>query len=108
MTTRAARHMAAMTRAGMTEAVIYRPGEGRARRIEALVDREGIQVQGQSGRPALSFTAINDPLAGIAANTLDAGADAIDVAERVGGQARTRQIKRLAAQDAEWITVEVA
>ena len=55
------------------------------------------------------MTALNDPDDGIPSDpTLsDAGSDRIDLAERVGGTATSRAMRRFASQDSDFVTVEV-
>lgn len=93
---------------GLTESVIYRPGEGIARRIDVTVDRLGRQVEGHVGRPVFHVMAINNQLRGIDPALIDTGADHMDVAEDFGGEAIERAVTQIVDQDVEWVMVEVA
>jgi len=98
-----------MKAAGLTETVEYRPGSGRRRSIAVLVDRLGRQPGegGGAARPEMTVTAIHDQRHGIDPTLIDTGTDHITVAEHAGGVATVRQIRRITAEDDDWVTVEV-
>lgn len=102
-------HMATMQELGLTEGLLYTAvGAGAAAVArEALVDREGSRDLGHGQAAALTATFLNDATYGIAAAELDAGSDTVDAAERAGGTAVSRHILRVAAQDGDWITLEL-
>ena len=109
MATAAAKNeLAAQKTAGHTEAVTYRPGSGRVRQIDAMVDREGVSEGRAVGRPRMRVTAVNDAIQGIDAMTLDTGTDEIDVAKMPGAAATARRVQQVMGVDADWVTVEVA
>ncbi len=96
----ARRHLAAMTDRGLTEEVIYRPDGGDPRTIDAIVERPGRETFGTNApAPRFRVRAVNSATDGIAATEVDTGKDRIDVAERIGGEATSRQITRLSELD---------
>ena len=104
---RAKRQLAAWKRQGRTETVIYRPESGRPRRIDAVVFRTGRVEENGGWVQTMRVKVLLDEQLGIAARQLDSGADQLDVADRVGGEAVTRRVGRIAGQDVDWITIEV-
>jgi len=108
---RAKRFMANWRRQGLTEQVTYRPSRDglEPREITALIDRPGADGILSGAAPGFHVTALNDPDDGIPSDPAlsDAGSDRIDLAERVGGTATPRALRRFAAQDADFVTVEV-
>lgn len=105
----AKRQLARWTTLDMTEPVVYRPAGGEARTIAALVDRGGRDADGATRAAAPGMTAIvlNDAADGIAATEINTGGDRIDLAERVGGIAVRRQIRRIAEQDPDLVRIDV-
>jgi hypothetical protein len=97
-----------MQRLGLTETVIYRPDGGAALTIQATVDRGSPEafMQGQTS-PGLTVCVLNDAALGIDAETLDVGADRIDVAKRVGVTAEARGIQQVVSQDSDFLTLAV-
>jgi len=100
-----------------TETVIYRPADGDARNVIALVDREApgpLPGAGAAVGQQLTITVINqatnaddDDYGGITSDEIDTGGDKVDVAPRVGETRKTRMVKRIAAQDEGMMTVEL-
>jgi hypothetical protein len=105
---RAKRMLERFRAAGETETVQFVPEGGPRRPIEALVNREPPVDVGSSQGPALELMALNDAVAGLPPPaSLDLRADRIEVAERFGGPVRSRSLVRIAAADADWVTVEL-
>lgn len=109
---RAKRTMQTFLNQGEAESLTYRPaGGGASRIVQALVDRPGRDAIGGVASPHLEITLLNDAALGAlppgAAGGLNAGGDTIDVAEWPGGAAVRRQIVRVEAADADFVTVEV-
>jgi len=74
------------------EALRYRPGGNGGRTIQAIVARQTPEAYGQAAAPVIQVTVLNDPVLGIDSKLLDAGADAIDVAERPGQPLVARRV----------------
>ncbi len=96
-----------LKRLGHTEELSYTPGGGEARTLTAVVDRDGLDDQGNTIAPRLRVTVLNDEADGIPLAELDTGTDTIDVADRLGGTARTRQFRQIVLQDSDFLTMEV-
>ena len=107
MATAAERQFDHLKAQGRTEQVTYRPDGGDAREITALVDREPRDETLNASVPVIRLTVLNDATKGITPAELDLGADRISVAEKIGGTAISRNISQIAAQDAEFLTIEV-
>lgn len=105
----AARQLAALSDRSMTESVIYRPGGGDARTIDAVVHRGGRDRRVGAATPGIRLTVLNDATGGITPTELNSGSDRVDVAEHVGGTATARNVSRLVDEetDEEITTVEV-
>ncbi len=97
-------HLTAMDR---TERLVYRPRTGRARPIQATVTRGSpAPMIGTARAPRFAILVLNDASDGIAAAALDVGADRIDVAETIGGEAMPRGIQKIAKQSPDWLVLE--
>jgi hypothetical protein len=113
MTTAAAiRQMANLARQGQTESVVYRPaspgaGKPATRTIQALVTRGVPEPYLSGAAPVLHVCVLNDATDGISSAEVDTGADLIDVPERFGGTAGGKGIAQIAAQDPEFLTLEM-
>jgi hypothetical protein len=75
------------------EAVVYRPRDGGARSIVAIVDREPPTLMDEAGN-VVSLTFLihvaNSKTLGITAEEVDTGGDEIEVIEKAGGVTRRR------------------
>jgi hypothetical protein len=108
----AKRHMVQAARRGMTETVLFHPGNLAGRSIQARVTRQVPDDLMHGSAPRLILTILNDATVGVGsvgidAKTLDRGADRISVSERVGGNPRRRQIVTILEQDDDWLRLEV-
>lgn len=90
-----------------TEAVTFRPDGGDPRTIRVFVDRQPAQPLGNAKAAVMHVTAINDATTGIATASLNLGRDQIDVSERAGVAAKTRQLYKIVSHDAAHVTLEV-
>ena len=103
---------AALFLADFAEPVVYRPAAELPRTIQAVVDRSpprGLDEAPGVALPVTRLTVINDPVAGVAAASLDTGLDRFDVPVRCGGPATSRAIVpgQAFTQDAGMLTIEV-
>ncbi len=106
-TDRAIRQLAMLHGLGLTENVSYLIAGEDARTIQATVDRGGMEAYMQGMAPGITAAVLNDASAGIDAATLDVGTDRLEVAERIGGEAKARGIQRIISQDADWLVLAV-
>ncbi|HUT60767.1 MAG TPA: hypothetical protein VNA25_23220 [Phycisphaerae bacterium] len=104
----AKRHLSTLKRLGATEQVTYRPCSGQARQIDVLVERQTPADMMHAMAPEMTVTALNDAAAGIATGSIDAGADRLEIAERLGGPAASRGIQQIAGQQADWVTLKIS
>ena len=108
MSALAIRQMTEYERMGLTETVVYHPYDGKARSIDALVNRDQMMDALNTQMVEVHVTVMNDQIYGIVPHLMDRGADQLEVAERHGGDLETREIQRIISQDEEWVTLAVA
>ncbi len=99
------------------ETLVYRPSEGSARNIKALVDRDLPETPPEPLRamaPSIMVTVLNqatdsddDSYGGISATEIDTGRDRIVVAVRAGQTAVERGFGGLSEQDGGMLRLEV-
>lgn len=104
---RAKREMTRLAAQGQTENVGYVASGQDVRTIQATVDRGAAEPLMQGQAFGVQVAVLNDALLGIDAVTMDVGSDRIELAERVGGTAKTRGIQRIVSQDADFLTLAV-
>lgn len=95
------------------ESIVYRPNGGTARTITALV-RRGLPEPNAPGvgpgaltATVVTITVKNHATEGILNESINAGADKVDVAVREGDTAATLRIMQIVKQTPAWQTFEV-
>lgn len=89
------------------EDIVYRPVDGTARTIRALVDRQDRQDGAYGRTPVTQITVLDDDSDGIAAADLDTARDMVDVAAISGADADSRAITRIVDQRPGVLVLEV-
>lgn len=100
------------------ESCTYVPRSGASRTIRAVIDREPpMTVAGTDGlapyavvyvlNRSTSVTFNGLTFAGIAASEVDTGGDKISYSDRLGGSTVARPVKKIAAQDAGILQLEI-
>ena len=91
----------------IAEDVVYTPATGQPRTIRALVQRRQPEAYGNSLSPVIVVTVANDADLGIISASVNAGADKLTVSERPGETAEARNIARITANNAAYLTFEL-
>ncbi len=93
------------------ETVIYRPKNGRPRKIDAVVIRNPPaavpELFGKMVAAVWHLTVMNDETQGIASKEINTGGDSVDVIERVGKAPEAKEITRILSHDDGMMTLEV-
>lgn len=102
------------------ENCVYVPGQGDARNIRAVIDRDPPAVINEAtGKTLTPFAVIHVvnsadeqtvgslTFAGIASSEIDTGRDKVTYAARIGKTATSRPIKQIAESDAGILTLEL-
>lgn len=90
------------------ESIRFYPGSGRPRMIQAMVDRNPPERMAAGAQaPEIEIVVENHAVRGIASNELDTGADAVEIAARIGGPTSRRMIARMVDHDEAMMTLEI-
>lgn len=92
------------------ETITYRPADGRPRRITAVVERNDAETDpgaGQTRRPDITISVLNNDLDGISAGELDTGRDHVELARREGADQEIRPLGEIITQDEGILTLRV-
>lgn len=92
------------------EAVVYRPKNGPARTIQAIVNRDPpVQAQEFTTATADQFVVevLADEINGIGIREINTGGDQVDIAKRKGLTPVTMSVQKLLSQDGGVVQIEV-
>lgn len=92
-----------------TETVVYYPGDGYPRIVNAVIQRSPPSKIGDINAPVYDAAVIvrNDATYGISSTEINLGKDRIAYAERYGKAAITRSVTRIVEHDRHMMTLEV-
>jgi hypothetical protein len=91
------------------ETVVYYPFSGEPRTIEAIIEREQVQLNPEDGdilTPVFMVHVLNDRTRGVSSDELNVGGDKIELSVRVGDKPTLRTVMRLMGHAGSMIDLE--